>query len=45
MFLCSNNSKSKKYVVPLEPPDAKGRAVDFDHSGRRKQTRANILIV
>jgi hypothetical protein len=32
----------KKCVVPLEPPlDANGRAVDFEHFGRRKRTRAD----
>jgi hypothetical protein len=34
------NDSAKKCVAPLEPPDANGRAVDFDHFSRRKWTRA-----
>jgi hypothetical protein len=29
--------------VPLEPPDANGRAINFNHMNRRKRMRADIL--
>jgi hypothetical protein len=32
----------KVCVVPLEPPDGNGRAVDFDHLKRRKRIRLGV---
>jgi hypothetical protein len=43
MFYVLKKRFGQKKIVPLEPPDENGRAVDFDHFSRRKRTRADIF--
>jgi hypothetical protein len=42
MFYVLKKRFGQKKIVPLEPPDENGRAVDFDHFGGRKRVDAKM---